>query len=378
MPGVPLMPHFLCVQQKAGYMRTRRWSLAAAAVGVLLIVAAFVVSFVVTPALDKLPADTDRTVTMRGTMQTPNPSDSSAMATQPIELERTVKVDKVDGNNALVAMTTRTFAVPRGKAQKPLSETVQRFGIDRKTYGQASAPGEAEVTDQKGASVFAFAPGPSREDATLYDSTLAKVVSLKFSGTKEISGRKMLTFKTANTGRLGDEAMAKRLRAALGQQFGTDGTSAPAVALEKLGMPDAALKSFGKSVPVSLVVASDATIEVDAERGNFVALEQNMTVSAAIGDPSAPLVRTPLQILSLVSTDATVADGIAAIEDGESKLSLVRLWIPLALGILGLVLIAVGAVLWRRGGVAGGGAADQAVPTGAAVSGAERVGSLSD
>lgn len=359
-------------------MRTRRWSVAAATVGVVLVVAAFIVSFVVTPALDKLPADTDRTVTMSGTMQTPNPSDSSAMVAAPIELERTVKVDKVDGNNALVSMSTRTFTLPRGEGDKPLSETVQRYGIDRETYGQASPPGGAAVTDQKGASVFAFAPHPSHDDATLYDGTLAKAVSLKFSGTKEISGRKMLTFKTANTGRLGDEAMAARLRAALGKKFGTDGTSVPAVVLVKQGMPAAALKSFGQSVPVSLVVASDATIEVDAGRGNFVSLEQNLTVSAAIGDPSRPLVKTPIQILNLTSTDTTVADGIAAIEDAESKLSLVRLWIPLALAVLGLILLAVGAWLWRRG-AAGGGAADRRpAATDADVTGAERVGSLSD
>ncbi|QHN19820.1 DUF3068 domain-containing protein [Gordonia amarae] len=365
--------------RKREYMRTRRWSIAAATVGVLLVVAAFVISFMVTPALDKLPADTDRTATMSGTMQTPNPSDSSAMVSQSIELERTVKVDKVVGDDALVGMTTRTFTVPRGEGEKPLSETALRFGIDRKTYGQASPPGGAEVTDQKGASVFAFAPHPSHDDATLYDSTLAKAVSLKFSGTKEISGRKMLTFKTANAGRVGDEAMAARLRAALGKKFGTDGTSVPAAVLEKQGMPAAALKSFGQSVPVSLVVASDATIDVDAERGNFVSLEQNMTVSAAIGDPSRPLVRTPVQILNLTSTEATVADGIAAIEDGESKLSLVRLWIPLALGLLGLILVAVGALLWRRGGAVGAGSGDRGpASAGASESAAERVGSLSD
>ncbi len=330
-------------------MRTRKWPIALTALGVLLVVAVFIVSFVVTPAITKLPSDTDRTAVLSGTMQVPDPTNPTAMVSRPVEVERTIKSEKVAGNDALVSVTTRAFSVPRSESEKPLSETSLNFGIDRKRYGQSDAPGGGEVTDQQGASVFAFPKDPARDGQTFYDTTLAKAVPLTYEGNKDISGRENLTFKASNTGPVGDQALAGRLYAALGQRFGTDGKSIPAVVLAKMGVPEAILKQFGPSLPVSLVATSDVTIDADKNLGLFTALEQGVKVVAAIGDSTKPLTRMPLQILNVSANDDTVADTIATLKDAESMLRALTLWIPLALGVLGLILIVGAAVLWRRG-----------------------------
>ncbi|MFZ2238287.1 MAG: porin PorA family protein, partial [Gordonia amarae] len=339
-------------EQKAQDMRTRRWPIAAATVGVLLIVAAFIVSFVVTPVIDKLPSDTDRTAVLAGTMQVPNPADPTKMVSRPVEIERKIKVEKVDGDDALVSVSTSAFGVPRGADEKPLSETRLNFGVDRNKYGQAPAPDGTEVADQQGASLFAFPHNPSKDGQTFYDTNLAKAVPLTYEGSKDISGRETLTFKASNTGPVGDQALAGRLYAALGKRFGSDGKSIPSAFLAKMGVPAAVLKAFGPSLPVSLVVTSDVTIHADKKLGLFTALEQGVQVSAVIGDSSRPLTKMPVQILKVAATDATVADTIDTLKDAESKLAMLRLWIPLVLGVLGLILVAAAVVLWRRAGSA--------------------------
>lgn len=330
-------------------MRTRPWALVAATTGVLLVVAAFIVSFVVAPAIDKLPSDTDRTAVLAGTMQVPEPANPAKLAGRPVEIERTIKVEEVDGDNALTSVTTRAYTVPRSAGEKPLSETKIDFGIDRKKYGKADAPGGADVTDQQNASVFAFPHDPAQDGQFFYDTNLAKSVPLKYEGTENISGRENRIYTTSNTGPVGDKALAARLYAALGQRFGTDGTSIPAAFLAKMGVPAAVLQAFGPSLPVSLEVTSDVKIAADKKLGLFTALDQGVKINAVIGDSARPLTKMPVQVLEVKTTDATVADTSDTIKDAESKLSMIQLWIPLVLGVLGLLVIVAGVFLWRRG-----------------------------
>ena len=97
-------------------MKPSRSSVVLAVIGVLLIVAAAVIRFVVVPSVTELPTDLDVTLEFEGTYNGINPAVLSGGATEvlaedvPIAASRNVSAESVDGDTEIVRRNYQAFA----------------------------------------------------------------------------------------------------------------------------------------------------------------------------------------------------------------------------------------------------------------------------
>lgn len=333
-------------------MHVRRSSAALAVLGILLIAGALVVRFALAPSLQKLPSGLDKTSVATGTISIPDPAKPGAMIEQPIEMDRHLTARNSDSDTSVAQVVTTIYALPRTAGHPPLSTSTVKYALDRTDYGQAAAPGGVQVVDQKHASTISLAPNPSTEGQSLFDPTLRQALPLTYVSTSNVDGREQMAFTAAGTGPIADPDTAAALKAALGKKFGTDGSSAPTAALAAMGVPESKLAGLGTTVPVNLVSDSSIKILADQKFGSIVSVDQKAQFGAALGDPSNPLMVLPLQVVATKNTNADVASSISSLSSGQTKLSLIETWIPLALAIIGLILLIV-AWMRRRPGAAG-------------------------
>lgn len=327
-------------------MRTRLSRGVLALLGAFLLIGALIIHFVVVPGLMKLPEDLDESAVFAGVLQSPDPAAPGKMIELPVELEKTIKVDSVDGDTALVTSGSNLYAVPRKSDETPLSQATTRFAIDRTDFGQAPTSDEG-VTNQLGGSTFALPPNPAEDGQTLYDSMLQRAVPLEYISTGEIQGRTVLTFRAEESGPLADPTTAARLQRALGQKFGTDGTTVPTPLLAAMGVPADELAGLGDTLPVSLVVSTNFEVNADQEFGSMVMVDQGAAFTAVIGDSASPVTALPIQVLTTKMTDASLTDSIDSLNSSTQKLSIITWWIPGAMVLIGAILLAL-AFLRRR------------------------------
>src|SRR5690349_8365397 len=117
-------------------MLVRKLSVVCLAVGVVLVLAAAIVRFAVLPGLMKLPADLDQSQKYEGTMQAVDPAafaanDLAHLLTpeMPITADRSLRVDTVDGDTAIVT-SKALMKLPDGSKQSD----VHTYAISRVDY----------------------------------------------------------------------------------------------------------------------------------------------------------------------------------------------------------------------------------------------------
>ena len=122
-------------------MRLTRSSVVLAVLGVLLIVAAAVVRFVVVPSVTKLPDDLNTTQEFDGTYNGLNPAALAGGGGQlllrdvPMTASRTYTVDSSNGDTAVVK---RTVERAIGGQAEPKTETL--YAVDRTDFESVPAP----------------------------------------------------------------------------------------------------------------------------------------------------------------------------------------------------------------------------------------------
>ena len=168
-----------------------RSSIVLAVLGVLLIVAAAVVRFVVVPSVTKLPDDLNTTQQIEGTYNGLNPAalaggdDQLLLRDVPVTARRTYTVDSSDGDTAVV---TRTVERAVGGQSEPATET--RYAVDRTDFESAPAPeGADDVVESEGL-IFTLPLNPSTDaDYQLWDQTTQAAYPLTYEDTSTLEGR---------------------------------------------------------------------------------------------------------------------------------------------------------------------------------------------
>ncbi len=332
-------------------MRSTRTSILLAVVGVLLIVAAAVVRFVVVPSATDLPEDLDVTLRFDGTYDGINPGVLSGEATEvlledvPIEASRRVQAESVDGDTEIVLRTDERSI---GGGEPAVTEA--RFNVDRGTAEALPAPDGADDVTSAEALVFTLPVDPSTEEGAYeyWDHYTLQAAPVTFEGEETLGGRDVYRYESVADGELADPA-------ALGLP-----TSLPKAQLEALapgltGLVDpqllAALPAVLPSLPAEIPIAwnSRTTTFVDADQaiGATVAGGSTQEISGSL-DLGVTVVDVPFATIDVYSTDDSIDERGSDVGDDSNLLDLVGTILPIVALVLGLLLLLAAILLAVR------------------------------
>lgn len=341
-------------------MRLTRSSTILAVIGVLLLVAAALVRFVLLPSVSKLPTDLDTSEEFEGTYSGLN---QAALTGQgpgdllledvPVTATRTYTADESEGDTLLV---TRTIERSIGGQEEP--QTQLRYAIDRADFDSAAAPSGADDVVASEGLVFTLPMNPDTDaEYLLWDQTTEAAYPLEYEDSSTIEGRTALEFRSVAEGEVPDPA-ALGLPTELPKVLLT---SLPPAALAELLPPEllaqlpAVLPLLPDVIPLSYTSATTSTVFADSEIGSPLRAgsEQQITAQLALGPQT---IEVPFATIVLDSTEDAVAENAEEAADNASQLNLVGTVLPIVLAVLGLLLIVLALVLAARAGRRGRGA----------------------
>ncbi len=332
-------------------MRSTRSSIVLAVVGVLLIVAAAIVRFVVVPSVTQLPEDLDVTLRFDGTYNGINPGVLSGEATEvllqdvPIEASRRVHAQSVEGDTEIVARTDERSV---GDTEPSVTEVV--FAVDRETAEGGPAPDGAEdVTSSEGL-VFTLPVDPSTEDdAYVYwDQATLQAAPVSYEGEDTLGGRDVYLYESVAEGELADPAaldlptsLPKETLAALAP--GLAGLVDP----ELLNALPAVLPSLPAEIPIAWTSRTTTYVAADQELGATVAGGSTQEITGSL-DLSVTTVDVPFAEISVYSTDDSIEERGDQVADDSGLLSLVGTVLPIVALVLGVLLLVAALLLAVR------------------------------
>jgi hypothetical protein len=332
-------------------VKLSRSSVVLAVFGVLLIVAAAVVRFVVVPSVTKLPTDLDVTLEFEGTYNGINPAVLSGGATEvlaedvPIVASRTVTSESVEGDTEIVRRADERTV---GDGDPALTEVF--FAVDRETAEAGPAPdGEERVTDAEGL-VFTLPVDPSTEDGTYeyWDQNTLQSAPLTYEGEETFGGRDVYRYESVSEGELANPAalnlptsLPKDTLAALAP--GLDGLVSP----ELLAALPAVLPSLPAEIPIAWASRTTTFVDADQELGATIAGGSTQEVTGSL-DLGVTTVDVPFAEIAIYSTDDSIDTRGDQVGDDSSLLNLVGTVLPIVLLVLGVLLLAAALLLARR------------------------------
>jgi hypothetical protein len=341
-------------------MRGKPGGLVVLGLGLVLIVAALVVKFVILPGQAQWPDDVDSTRTYDGTLQVMlNPQ---ALATMdlanlfvrdlPITNSRHVTTEEVKGSKAIV----REVAKMIGPGGQELQGSDTWYAIDRKTMEAISKADVAgfkdsdKVRDRKGL-VIGFPIGTAKKEYEGWSSDLQTTLKVNYVREEERGGINTYVFESSSPPReIVDPEMLANFPAALPKDL--------LVGLaQTLDLPDVMREQFGNilpnlpdPVPLKYTYEYETTYWVEPTTGVLVDYDKHEArkVALQIEGLPGPLPVTSVFEQSYQTSASSVEDAVEDAKDAKSQLDTFGTTIPLALGVLGLVLAVVGVFLILR------------------------------
>ncbi|PBC39455.1 hypothetical protein CJ179_36125 [Rhodococcus sp. ACS1] len=326
-------------------MAMRRSSIVLLIVGLLLIAAAAAIKYVAVPQLSKLPEDTNEAATFTGTLRQLDPTTFALDAGAPITIDRSVKVDQVVGDTAVVTSTAVTH-LPNGD-----STDAHTYAISRTDYTQVSAPDGVQVEDQRGGVTLSFPMNPTTDDALVYDSVTRTAQPVTYTETSTLEGREVFGFTGTTTAPIADPAVLGPVKAGIAAlaQNG-DGSTLPKAMLQSLipALPadrtdDArrALETAPDQVPLAFTSQNTTTLAVDTRFGAPINTAQTQTTVLNVQSGNAIIPLLDLSQVQVQTSDASIQSAVQKFVQGERQLNLLTVWVPLASALLGALLIIV-------------------------------------
>lgn len=332
-------------------MRLTRASVALAVVGVLLIVAAAVIRFVVVPSVTQLPEDLDVTLEFEGTYNGINPAVLSGGASQvlaedvPIEASRNVTAVESDGGTEIVRRTDERTV---GDGEPAATEVL--FNVDRRTAEALPAPeGAEDVVDAEGL-VFTFPFDPRPEDGVYeyWDHYTEQAAPVTYEGEETLGGRDVHRYESVAEGELADPAalglptaLPKNMLAALAPGLGG------LVPAELLAALPAVLPTLPDEIPIEWTSRTTTVVDADQEIGATIAGGSTQEIIGSL-DLGVTTVDVPFATIAIYSTDDSIEDRGEQVADDAQLLGLVGTVLPIVLLVLGLLLVLAALLLARR------------------------------
>jgi hypothetical protein len=325
----------------------RKWGVAVAVLGVLMLTGAAVLRFVILPGSMQLPADTNEKVVYTGTMTAPNAAAlqrgdmKNAMTRDlPVTVQRTVKVVQTDGNKALISDSSVVTAKQSGQT---VATNKYFYTIDRKTMEAVPNFSGQAVQNAQGL-VIGFPIGAKQQTYTGWLVEAQNTAPTTYVGEGTVKGVAVYQYKSDATVPVKNPAatglpvaMPKALLPVLAAASGLS----PALQ-QQLAQKLPALPAI---VPLAYTFTNIGNYSVEPTTGVVVNMNRATTTYFSIA--GFPAVKIPLSALAITYTPQNLTDMVNKANDGLGKITLYGTTIPLALLILGLISIG-GSVLMIR------------------------------
>ena len=329
-------------------MPVRRSSIALAATGIVLILLAVLIRFVVVPIATKLPGNTNLGVKYAGTATLLNAKALQSGDTKhvlaadvPMSVDRRVKVTSTHGDTAIV---TDSMTIDAGGQALP---SAHAYALDRSSLAGATPPAGTSVEPSMGALSSAFPIGPKADNSyRYYDSTSQAIVPITYAGHANRDGRAVNVYKIAAVGAVKDPGLLKMLPPSLPKQLIT--RLAPLLpAAVRATITPATLSALPNLIPLSYTGRTNIVAYVDKQTGIAVdqTISEQVVVNVAAGSQT-------LSLMPVLALDFHMTPGSAKYLADKAKsagrlLTLINVVVPIALVVIGVVL-AVVAVIRRR------------------------------
>jgi hypothetical protein len=327
-------------------MLVRRSSKIFVALGVLLIVLAALLRFVLVPWLSKLPGDLDVKPVYEGTgtMLNAQALQSGDLANViasgvPITIDRHIYVSSTDGDTAVahddVTLEAAGQAVPSNHT----------YAIDRKTMDAASGSIPEGVEPHSGMTIALPLHPDSSASYRYYDSATKTTVPMRYVDSGTVAGREVLNYTVEAQGTLVDPAIAGTLPAALPKALvGSLAPVLPADVQQRLG---GALGQLADPVPFTYTAVTRIDLAADRTVGTPIDAKLNQEIIANVEVDGRLVPVMPVLSIDTALTDASIQDAAASAAKTSTQLNLISVVTPLVLLAFGVVALAVG--LLRRG-----------------------------
>jgi hypothetical protein len=347
-----------------------------AILGVILIAVGLVIAFVIVPGMKQFPDDVDTTRFYTGTVPVQlNPATFEFMTNLNVDLKRHFMTVETDGDLALVK-EEQTLSVQEGPV---LQQIVKYHAIDRKTmeavknYPDKWNENE-NIYGREGLSL-GWPIGTEKKDYPGWSDDYRAIVPLKYEGEVEHPRAKIKTyyFTAANDAQpivpeavaamgLPTEIPQAQLAKLVGGMEGLNPVIAQAFPLliKTAQWPDPVPLSYVYEYtgeywvePVSGVLIDTHKIEirsVSVPDELLAALAEKISALPGNVDPAIlqELLPIPVSHLEYQATDESVQDAKKDADDAKSQIQLFGTIIPLAAGLIGLVLVALAILLYTR------------------------------
>lgn len=325
----------------------RRSSVVLAVLGVVFIAAAVVTRLVIVPLATKLPSDLDTTVHYVGKGTILN---SQALAAGNVRgalardvdmtIDRHVQVTSTNGNTAVVRDDSTLTA-----ANQPIADN-HVYALDRTTLTEASAPPGTAVEPHTGLTISLPYQPKADNSYSFYDPPTRTSTPLTFVGTDTRGGREVNHYTAEASGPVKNEALAKTLPVALPKALGLQ--LVPLLPAEVQQRLLAAADSLPEVIPLSYTARTTYDIYADATLGAPIesAIERTIVATATLpGQQPIPLLG--VLELDLTQTPGSVQERADQAASNATLLNWLSVWIPVALLVIGVLLVVV-AIIRRR------------------------------
>jgi hypothetical protein len=341
-------------------MKGKPGGLVVLGLGLVLIVAALVVRFVILPGQAQWPDDVDSTRTYDGTlhvMLNPTALETMDLANLflrdvPITNSRHVTTEEVKGNKAIV----REVAKMNGPGGQEIQGSDTWYAIDRKTMKAISTADASDlansdkVRDREGL-VIGFPIGTAKKEYDGWSSDLQTTLKVNYVREEERGGLDTYVFESSSPPReIVDPEMLANFPAALPKDL--------LVGLaQTLDLPDVMREQFANIlpnlpdlVPLKYTYDYETTYWIEPATGVLIDYDKHEArkVALQIEGLPGPLPITSVFEQSYHTSTSSVEDAVKDAKDAKSQLDTFGTTVPLVLGVIGLVLAVVGVFLVFR------------------------------
>ncbi len=331
----------------------RKTAVASGVIGIVLVAAAFLLAFWITPAyIARLQSDSNTVRNYDGQIRTlVNPAavrqgnfGAAIKAGLPETLRRQVKVLQTSGNTALVQDATTVTASGR-----QVGGITSKYAIDRTNFQATSShPSSWSVTDAKG-QTFNWPIGTRQQNYTGWVPYTLTTTPLTYMGQAKHNGINTYVYQATvpatpvkNTQVLA--GLPKSVPVSLLQR-----------ALKAGLIPGSLLTSLGKafpnisSVPLSYVYQATSTYWIAPATGIVVDANTTEREFAGVALPNGKIVPVlPVLADSYKYSSSSAQGAVTDANNGSSTIDTFGTIVPIVAGVLGFLLVVAAVFLWMR------------------------------
>ncbi|AWK76303.1 hypothetical protein CBI38_33140 (plasmid) [Rhodococcus oxybenzonivorans] len=343
--------------------KVRKSSIAWLVIGVVLILAAAAIKWLILPSLTKLPSDLSQSQKYEGTMSALNPQAFAAndlanliIPEMPISADRSLTVDATEGDTAIVTSNT-AITLPDGSTQKD----VHSYAISRVDFApvrlseqekQSLVPAQSQSTFEghEGIAV-SFPMSPAKDGNLLYDSVTRTGQEARFVDEGTVEGREVYNYEVDAAGPIQSPTVLAQFKdfpqqlpkaevAGLLQAGLVPADSRTVIEDNIAGLPDLLDIGFGSS--------NMAKVAVDEQFGSPLVVDQTQSMYVTVPVNGEDVAVLPLSTVKMHTADSEVTALAADLSKNGTLLTVAGVWVPAVLAIAGVLLIALAAKRWRR------------------------------